>query len=137
MDRAWTLWWLAGAVTIGLALPVAAVMVAVDHRRHRHWPSTALAALWSVLAASVLGVLQGDMSPPLFGVPLVVLYAAALTQRKVHFAIGVTVSYCLSVLVVIFAVVRQPTRIGWWFVAAWSLSLVLLILWRVRRPSAV
>ena len=51
LERVWTLWWLAGAVLIGVAVPLAVVMVAVDHRRHRHWPSTALAAVWCVLAA--------------------------------------------------------------------------------------
>ena len=83
MDGALTLYWLAGALLIGLALPLAAIMLVIDHRRHHHWPSTGLAVVWCLLAVSVVGVSTGSMSPPMFGVPLVLLYAAAWTKKPV------------------------------------------------------
>jgi hypothetical protein len=134
MDRPWMILWLAGAALIGIALPLAAVMVAIDHRRHRDWLSTCLAATWCVLAAAVVGVQQGNMSPPLFGVPLVLLYAVAWTPRKAVFTFGVAGSYCLSACTLYFAT-RRPSDLHWGFLLAWLASLVALVAWRARRPS--
>ena len=129
-----TLWWLAGALLIGLALPLAAIMVAVDHRRHRHWASTALATVWCVLAAGVIGVHQGNLSPPLFGLPLVLLYAVAWAHNRVLVVASVAASYMIA-LVVIIAAARGGSEIHWLFVIAWALSLGALVLWRAGRPS--
>ncbi len=129
-----TLWWQGGAALIGVALPLAVVMVAVDHRRHRHWPSTALAAVWCALAAGVIGVHQGNLSPPLFGIPLVLLYAFAWAHNRVLVVAGVTASYA-SALVVIVAAALGGSEIHWLFGIAWALSLGALVLWRARRPS--
>jgi hypothetical protein len=129
-----TLWWLGGSVLIGLALPLAAVMVAVDHRRHRHSASTAFAAVWCALAAGVIGVHQGNLSPPLFGIPLFLLYAVAWTPNRVLVVVGVTASY-MSALVVIVAAALEGSEIHWPFGIAWVLSLGALVLWRAGRPS--
>ena len=134
VEDAMTLSWLAGAVLIGLALPLAAIMLVVDHRRHRHWPSTGLAVVWCVLAASVIGVSAGSMSPPLFGVPLVLLYAAAWTHKPVPASIGVTASY-ITTMLVLFALLRGSSDVRWVFLSAWMVSAVALVVWRRRRPT--
>ena len=136
VDDALTLWWLAGALLIGLALPLAAIMVVVDHRRHHHWPSTGLAVVWCLLAVSVIGVSTGNMSPPLFGVPLVLLYAAAWTNKAVLASIGVTASYVITVLVLV-ALLRDSNEVRWAFVVAWMVSAVAFVVWRKRRPGQV
>ena len=136
-DRLWTLWWLAGAVLIGIAVPLAAIRVVIDHRRHRYWPRTGLAILWCVLALGIVGALQGNMSPPLFGVPLVLLYSLAWTHKNALFAIGVTSAYSLGVLVVILAARQRPGDVNWWFLLAWLVSLVVVVFWHARRPSTV
>jgi len=133
-EGAWTLWWLAGAVLIGLALPLAAIMLVLDHRRHRHWPSTGLAIVWCLLAVSVVGVPGGNLSPPLFGVPLVLLYAAAWTKKPALAAIGVTVSYVITVLVLL-AGLRGSSEVRWAFLLAWTASALVLVVWRTRRPA--
>jgi hypothetical protein len=129
-----TLWWLAGALLIGLALPLAAIMLVLDHRRHRHWPSTGLAIVWCLLAVSVVGVSGGNLSPPLFGVPLVLLYAVAWAKKPTLAAIGVTMSYVLALLVLL-AVFRGSSEVRWAFVLAWAASAVALAIWRTRRPA--
>ena len=134
VDDALTLWWLAGAVLIGLALPLAAIMLCIDHRRHRHWPSTGLAVVWCLLAASVIGVSGGSMSPQLFGVPLVLLYAAAWTHKPVPASIGVTASY-LTTILVLFALLRGSSGVRWAFLLPWMISAVALVVWRRRRPT--
>ena len=134
-DRLWTLWWLAGAVLIGIAVPLAAIMVVMDHRRHRYWPRTGLAILWCVLALGIVGASQGNMSPPLFGVPLVLLYTLAWTQKKALFAIGVTSAYCLGVLVVILVARQRPSDVNWWFLLPWLVSLLVVVFWHARRPA--
>src|SRR5688572_3327677 len=118
---------------IGLALPLAAIMLFVDHRRHRHWPSTGLAMVWCVLAVSVVGVSAGNLSPPLFGVPLVLLYAAAWTNKPALAAIGVTGSYVVAMLVLL-SVLRGSSEVRWPFLLAWMVSAVALVVWRTRRP---
>ena len=134
VEDALTLWWLAGAVLIGLALPLAAIMLVIDHRRHHHWPSTGLAMVWCLLAVSVIGVSTGNMSPPLFGVPLVLLYAAAWTNKPVLAGIGVTGSY-ITTMLVLFTLLRGSSEVRWAFLLAWMVSAVTLVVWRRRRPT--
>ena len=137
LERLWTLWWLAGAMLIGIAVPLAAIMVFIDHRRHRYWPRTGLAILWCALALGIIGAFQGNLSPPLFGVPLVLLYTLAWSNKKTLFAIGVASAYCLGVLVVIWAARQESLELNWWFLLAWPLSLLVLVFWHARRPSTV
>ena len=137
LDDLWRFWWLGGAILLSIAVPLAAIMVVNDHRRHRHWPRTGLAILWCVLALGIVGAVQGNLSPPLFGVPLVLLYGFAWTHRKSSFAIGVAGAYCLGILVVIWAARQRPGDVNWWFLLAWLASLSVLILWHQRRPSIV
>ena len=135
LERLWTLWWLVGAMLIGIAVPLAAMMVVMDHRRHHYWPRTGLAILWCALALGIIGALQGNLSPPLFGVPLVLLYAFAWTHKKALFAIGVASAYCLGVFVVIWAAGQRRSELNWWFLLAWPVSLLVLVFWHARRPS--
>jgi len=134
MTGALTLWWVAGAALIGLALPLAAIMLVIDHRRHHHWPSTGLALVWCLLAVSVVGVSDGNLSPPLFGVPLVLLYAAAWTKKPALAAIGVSTSYVITVLVLV-GMLRGSSEVRWGFLLAWMVSAVALVVWRTRRPT--
>ena len=129
-------WWLVGAMFIGLALPLAAIMVAIDHRRHRDWPTTGLAVLWCVLALGCVGVVQGNLSPPLFGVPLVLLYTFAWTRSRTVFTLGVLGAYGLSAWIVIHVARQQPGEVQWLFLVAWLASLAALVFWHTRRPSA-
>ena len=49
LEHLWTLWWLAGAMLIGIAVPLAAIMIVIDHRRHRSWPLSLLTfVFWHV-----------------------------------------------------------------------------------------
>lgn len=128
-------WWLAGTVLIWIAAPLALIMIIMDHRRHRHWPSTGLAMVWCVLALAFVGAVAGTLSPPLFGVPLVLLYSLAWSHERKWFVGGVTTAYCLGVLVVIWGVIRRPEAVGWPYVLAWPASLVVLLFWHRQRPA--
>jgi len=132
--RIWMLYWLAGATRIGLALPLAAVAVTIDHRRHRCWSSTRLAIAWCILALGIVLTLQGHLSPPWFGVPLALLYALAWSPKRVLFTLCVCGYYCLTGLVIVVAARTQPGDVRWWFLLFWPASFVALSLWRTRRP---
>jgi hypothetical protein len=136
----WLYWWLAGAGILLFVWPVLVVghlaMIVIDHRRYRDWRSTGLAILWPFLCVPMVGVLQGNLSPPLFGIPIALLFVLVWMRDKNLFIVGVASYYCLSALVVLFAVIGK-TETNWLFVVFWPLSLVSLILWRRERVSAI
>jgi len=132
--KVWMLYWLSEAILIGLALPAAAIGVTIDHRRHRHWPSTRLAMVWCLLALAIVGTLQGSLSPPLFGLALALLYALAWSRSRLLFTVGVAGYYCLTALVVIVAARTHPGDVNWWLLLSWPTSFAALIFWRTGRP---
>jgi membrane protein implicated in regulation of membrane protease activity len=83
----------------------------------------------------MVGVLQGNLAPPLFGVPIAVLFVLAWMRSKNLFIVGVASYYCLSTLVVLVAV--RGGEMNWLFLVFWPLSLASLILWRRARVSAI
>ncbi|MCC6316537.1 MAG: hypothetical protein IT361_02510 [Gemmatimonadaceae bacterium] len=133
LENLLSFWWLAGAILIGLAVPLAAVMIVIDHRRHRSWPNTGLAVLWCALTLAIAGIVRGNLSPPLFGVPLVLLLSLGWSRRKSWFVAGVTTGYCLVAAVVIVVAFRRPNDVNGWLLLAAPTSLIALTLWRTRR----
>jgi hypothetical protein len=140
MEPFWTLWWIAGAGVLLFAWPILVVghlaMTIIDHRRHRSWGTTALAITWPFLCVAMIGVLQGNRSPPLFGVPLLLLFALVWMKTKGLFIGGVLAYYGLSA-VVLGTVGLRGGEIHWWFLVFWPVSLAFLISWRMARMSAL
>lgn len=139
-ERLWTLWWIAGAGVLLFAWPVLVVgylaMTVIDHRRHRSWRTTGLAITWPFLCVAMVGVLQGNMSPPLFGVPVLLLFSLAWMKTKGLFTVGVLAYYGLSA-VVLATVGLRGGEIHWWFFVFWPVSFAFLIFWRTARMSAL
>ncbi len=135
----WRDWWLVGAGILLFLWPVLVVgdlaMIVIDHRRHRDWHSTGLAIVWPFLCVPMVFVLQGNMSPPFFGIPIAALFLFVWMRSKNLFVLGVASYYCLSALVVLFAV-SSDSEMHWLYLWFWPLSLVSLILWRRAKVSA-
>jgi hypothetical protein len=139
-EKVGILWWFAGASILTFVGPMFYVghlfMIVIDHRRHWNWHSTVLAIIWPILCVAMVGVLQTNMSPPLFGIPILFLFSMAWIRNKWLFTSGVASYYCLSTLVLISAVISR-TEIHWWFLVFWPISFVVLILWRKARIAAL
>lgn len=136
-EHAWTLWWIAGAAALATWPAIAVghiVMTVKDHRLRRDWRMTGLAIAWPVCCVAMVGALQGNMSPPLFGVPILVLFLLVWRKPTGLFTSGVVAYYGLSALV-LAAAGRRSEGIHWWFLAFWPISLALLILWRKTRMA--
>ena len=134
----WTLWRIAGAVALG-AWPAVAVghivMTVKDHRLRRDWRMTGLAIAWPVCCVAEVGAVQGNMSPPLFGVPLLLLFLLVWRKPAGLFTAGVVAYYGLSSALVLYFLGGESEYNRWWFLAFWPISLALLILWRRTRMA--
>ena len=99
-----TYWWLIGAKVFfsGPWFPIfQIVMIVRDHRQHRDWRSTILAVVWPLMCVSMIYVLQGSMDPPLFGIPLAILFLTAWWRNMWVFMPGVVLYYATSAVVLI------------------------------------
>lgn len=136
----WTLWWIAGAGVLLFVWPVLVVghlaMIVIDHRRHRSWRTTALAITWPFLCVAMIGALQGNRSPPLFGVPLLLLFSLVWMRTKSLFTLGVLAYYGLSAFVLANVGLRGG-EIHWWFLVFWPVSFAFLLFWRTARMPAL
>jgi hypothetical protein len=104
----------------------------LDHRRHRDGTVTLLAVVWPIAAVAVAGTVPGNLSPPLFGVPILLLLATSWMEARGGFLFGVVAFYVLSSVVTI-ATFRSVGTLNWWFLAFWPLSFLVLMTWRSRR----
>ena len=135
----WHYWWLIGAGVLIAGSVIAifhVVMVVVDHRRHRKWSSTLLAIVWPIISVLMIGVLQGNMDPPLFGIPLFVLFSMAWRKDKRSFWAGLVLFYALCAMVLGVAT-SNCSQIHWPFLWLWPASAGSLILWRCIRVSVL
>ncbi len=107
-----------------------------DHRQHRDWRSTILAFVWPLICVSMIYVLQGSMDPPLFGIPLVVLFLTAWWRNMWVFMPGIVLYYVTSAVVLILSI-QQGSPIHWSFLLLWPLSFALLFIWRYLRMRAL
>ena len=134
-----TYWWLIGA-KVFFSGPWFAifqiVMIVRDHRQHRDWRSTILAVVWPLICVSMIYVLQGSMDPPLFGIPLAVLFLTAWWKKMWVFMPGVCLYYAMSAAVLVISA-KQGAAIHWPFLLLWPVSFVLLFMWRYLRMRAL
>ena len=83
----------------------------------------------------MVGVIQTNMSPPMFGVTILLLLSPAWMRSRGLFTVGVLAYYGLSALVLVAAGLRS-VRIHWWFLVFWPVSFAVLIFWRMTSMSA-
>jgi len=131
-------YWLAGAGILLFLWPVFMIghltMTILDHRRHHDALATVLAIAWPVLCTGMIGALDGNLSPPLFGVPLLLVLSAAWMKQDRSFTIGVWLFFLLSTAIVVsFAVSPPEGDVRWPFLLLWPLALAALLTWRRRR----
>ena len=112
------------------------VMIIVDHRRHRNWHSTGLAIAWPIISIPMIGVLQGNMDPPLFGIPLLILFSTVWWKDRRIYLAGLLLFYALCVMVLGVAW-SNGSRIHWPFILLWPVSVALIIYWRFTRMQAL
>jgi len=133
-----TYWWLIGA-TVFFSGPwfsiFQIVMTVGDHRRHKDWRSTILAIVWPLICMSMIFVLQGHRDPPLFGIPLILLFLLVWWRNMWAFMTGVVLYYILSAAVLVVSV-RGGSTVHWPFLMLWPISFGLLFLWRYFRMRA-
>ena len=134
-----TYWWLIGA-KVFFSGPWFAIfqigMMIGDHKKHGDWRSTILAVVWPLICVSMIYVLQGSMDPPLFGIPLAILFLTAWWRNMWVFMPGVVLYYATSAGVLIISA-RQGSQVHWPFLLLWPISFVLLFLWRYLRMRAL
>jgi len=112
------------------------VMIVRDHRLHRDWRSTILAIAWPLLCISMIYVLQGKADPPLFGIPLAILFATAWWRNMWVFMTGISLYYLMSAAVLALSA-RNGAEVHWPFLLLWPLSFALLFMWRYLRMRAL
>ena len=120
-----TYWWLIGA-KVFFSGPWFAifqiVMIVRDHRQHRDWRSSLLAVIWPLMCVSMIYVLQGSMDPPLFGIPLAILFLTAWWRNMWVFMPGVVLFYTASAVVLIISRSRARRSTGLFFCSGPSRS---------------
>ena len=143
LQRLAMFWWTLGAGVLLFLWPlflVGHVILTVrDHRRHHDWKVTGLAVAWPILCVAMTGVLGGNMSPPLFGIPLLLVFSMAWMLASRTFAFGVVSFFALSALVVVVSVVGNegPVDVRWGLFLLWPLALAALLYWRAERLAAL
>ena len=132
-------WWLIGA-KVFFSGPWFAIfqiiMIVWDHRQHRDWRSSLLAIIWPLMCVSMIYVLQGSMDPPLFGIPLAILFLTAWWRNMWVFMPGVALYYAASAMVLIVSA-KNGSTVHWPFLLLWPLSFALLFMWRYLRMRAL
>ena len=135
----WQYWWLIGAGIFigGAAITIFhLVMIIVDHRRHRKWQSTLLAIAWPIMCIPMIGVLQGNMDPPLFGIPILILFSTVWWKDKRIYFAGLALFYTLCAMV-LFVAASNGSRVHWPFLLLWPVSAATIIYWRSKRILAL
>ena len=143
LQRLAMFWWTIGAGVLLFLFPlflVGQVILTVrDHRRHHDWKVTGLAVAWPILCISMTAVLGGNMSPPLFGIPLLLVFSMSWMLASRTFAFGVGSFFVLSALVVIASALSDDGggHVRWGYLLLWPLALSALLYWRTERLAAL
>ena len=143
MTQLVSFWWMLGAGVLLFMMPMFAIghliLTARDHRRHHAWKVTGLALAWPILCVAMIGVLGGNMSPPLFGIPLAIVFTMSWLMPKRHFMFGVGSFFSLCILIVVsFALSDEGKgQVQWGYLLFWPLALAALLTWRIERLAAL